>query len=596
VKTTTLLIPILALASLNASAQVDEKQDKPVIAVYDLDGIVSESGQLGQSLLDISDTSRPRTLLDLTRSMEKAAQDPAVKAAVLDVDGAGLDFAQIQEIRRRMLALREAGKDIWLYTEYLGNGTALLGSAANHFSLMPEASCSFHGIHAESLYFKGMLDKMGVRAEVIHIGDFKSFGENFYRTGPSEYSMEQEARLIDSIFGQLTSQIAEGRKLENDKVLALIDDGTLTAARAVEAGLADHLLYRTDFVSKLRDTYGKTAKFDHEYEMPSLNGPEITGVFDLFKLMFSDPNGGARKKDFVAVVAMDGDITDESVAPVRSEILGLLKDKHAKALVLRVNSPGGSAMASEVLWEALDEWKNSKKPCVVSMGGVAASGGYYISAGADRIFAEDGTITGSIGVVGMKFVVGDAMEKIGITSHSIQRGRNAGVMSMTRGFTDEEAALVRQSMTDVYTTFKKRITDGRGKALKNELEALAGGRVFSGREALKIGLVDEIGGLAEAVRHATEMAKLDKPEVLLLPEPKSMLDGLFSPETGRKDDEIVRAATPRTGNSLKLSLLDSSLLNSLPVSMRQNVRRLFSRMEHFREQRVLLLGPDLNLR
>jgi protease-4 len=298
----------------------------------------------------------------------------------------------------------------------------------------------------------------------------------------------------------------------------------------------------------------------------------------------------------VAVVTMDGDISDESVAPVRSEILSLLKDKQAKALVLRVNSPGGSAMASEVLWEALDEWKNSKKPYVVSMGGVAASGGYYIAAGADRIFAEDGTITGSIGVVGMKFVVGEAMENIGITSHSTQRGRNAGVMSMTRGFTEEEAALVRQSMTDVYATFKKRITDGRGEALKNELEALAGGRVFSGREALEIGLVDEIGGLAEAIRHITEKADLEEPDVLLLPEPKSMLDGLFSPETGRKDDEIVRAGTPRSSHPLKLSLLDSTLLDALPVSTRQDVGRLFSRMEHFREQRVLLLGPDLNLR
>ena len=150
----TALFPILALAA--------EKEVKPIVAVYDLEGLVSESGQAAASMFDLSmDASRPLTMLDLTRSLNKAAADAAVKAVVLDADGAGLDFSQIQEIRRQLMALREAGKDVWMYTEHLSNGTALLGSAANHFTLMPEAECSFHGIHAESMYFKGLLDKVG---------------------------------------------------------------------------------------------------------------------------------------------------------------------------------------------------------------------------------------------------------------------------------------------------------------------------------------------------------------------------------------------------------------------------------------------------
>lgn len=507
-KMTSLLPAFVALAAAPV-CQAAEKPAKPVVAVYDLEGVLSESGQVMPSMLEITfDASRPLTMLDLTRSLEKAAADGNVKAVVMDVDGAALGFAQIQEIRRRLLAVREAGKDVWIYTEALNNGTALLGSAANHFTLMPEADCSFSGIHAESMYFKGLFDKAGVSAEVIHIGDFKSFGEMFYRTGPSDEAKQQEEQLFDDVFRQLFVHVAVGRNLDPAEVMKVIDDSSLNATDMAAKGIADHLLHRTDFVKKVRETYGEDAKYDRDYELPDLDGPEITGMMDILKLAFAADPAAIPRKDFVAVVALEGDITDASVAPVRAQILKLAKQDKAKALVLRVNSPGGSALASEVLWEAADEWKATGKPFIVSMGGVAASGGYYVACGADRIFAEAGTITGSIGVVGMKFVVGGAMEKLGITTHSTQRGKNAGAMSMMRGFTPEEAGLVRKSMDDVYATFKKRVTDGRGKALKGDLEPLAGGRVYSGIQALKIGLVDEIGGLSEAIAQAASAAKL----------------------------------------------------------------------------------------
>lgn len=583
-----LLLAVPALAA--------EKPEKPIVAVYDLEGAISESGQAQSSMLDLTmDATRPLTLLDVTRSLQKAAADDAVKAVVLDADGAELDFAQIQELRRQLGNLRAAGKDVWVYTEHLGNGTALLGSTANHFTLMPEADCSFHGISAESMYFKGMLDKLGVRAEVIHIGDFKSFGETFYREGPSEEAKRQQEQLIDSVFGQLVAGVAEGRKLTPQRVRELIDDGSLNAADMVKAGIADELMYRTDFVKKLRETYGEDAVFDREYQLPDLDGPEVAGIMDLFKLMFSESSDAKARKDFVAVVAMDRDITEESVAPVREEILKLAKEPKAKALVLRVNSPGGSALASEVLWEATDEWKATGKPFVVSMGGVAASGGYYISSGAQRIFAEEGTITGSIGVVGMKFVVGEAMAKIGVTTHSSQRGRNAGAMSMTRGYTEEEARLVRNSMLEVYQTFKKRVTDGRGKALKGDLEPLAGGRVYSGRQALEIGLVDEIGGLREAIAHVSTLADVEDAEVKLLPEPKSGLEGLFArPE--KDDDEIIRASAGNRPANPQAAILRAALGESLPQAARAAVTRLARRVEAFQKSPVLLLAPDLELR
>jgi protease-4 len=588
----TLSAPLIAA---DGTTPATTKKDTPVIAVYDLEGQLSESGKGGGSLFDL-DPKRPLTLFDLSKSLGRARGDEAVKAVVLDVDGAQLDFAQIQEIRSHLLAIRKAGKDVWLYTEGLTNGTALLGSAANHFTLMPEADCEFHGIYAESLYYKGLLDKVGIRADVIHIGDFKSFGESYYRTGPSDYAKQQQDKLIDSIFEQLVDNVASGRNLTGDQVRAIIDDGSLTATKAVRARLADHAMYRTDFVRQLRETYGKNAKFDRQYQLPDRDGPDIEGMMDIVKLMFQQSKSAKSTKDFVAVVTLEGDISDESVAPVRSQVLKLVKDDKAKALVLRVNSPGGSALASEVLWEAIDEWKQTKRPYVVSMGGVAASGGYYVACGADRIFAEPGTITGSIGVVGMKLVLGDAMNKVGITSHATQRGKNAGLSSMTRGYTPDEVRIIRKSMEEVYGTFKKRVADGRAQALKGDLESLAGGRVYAGRDALAIGLVDELGGLTEAIIQAKRMAR-GKLETRFLPEPKSMIEGMFAkPE--KDDDEIIRAGqapSPTPAAALRAALVGSGLLETLPPATRRSLSRLANRLEAFKNTRVLMLGPDLEL-
>ncbi len=593
----------LFIASLASSVLFAQEKParavKPIVAVYDLEGVISESGQdSGSSLLSLSmDASRPLTMFDLTRSLEKVVADPAVKAVVVDADGASMDFSQILEFRRQLLAVRQAGKDVWLYTEGLSNSIAVLGSAANHFTLLPEASCEFHGISSESMYFKDLLDKVGVKADVIHIGDFKSFGENFYRTGPSEEARVQQEKLIDSMYEQLVSTVAEGRKLEPAVVRNVIDDGAIDASGIVKAGVADDLMYRTDFVKKLRETYGKEAKFDRSYELPDLDGPEIEGMMDIFQLAFSSAKDSRYGKDFIAVVALDRDITDESVAPVRSQILKLVKEPRAKALVLRVNSPGGSAMASDVLWEAAEEWKATGRPFVVSMGGVAASGGYYVSAGADRIFAESGTVTGSIGVVGMKLVVAGAMEKLGITSHNTQRGKHSDANTMTRGFSEDEAKIIRDSMLKTYATFKKRVTDGRGKALKGDLEPLAGGRVYSGAQALEIGLVDEIGGLHEAIAYARTSAKMETAEVKLLPEPKSGLEGMFAAPKKTDDDEIIQASfQSTTAVRLRDSLLREGMLQGLPHPARAAVARLIGRVEAFSKPQVLMIAPDVEIK
>ena len=585
------LLPLLFVGSLLAA---DEKK---IVAVYDLEGQLSESGRAAPSLLGGfgMEAERPLTLFDITRSLAKAANDPEVQAVVMDADDAGLSLSQIEEIHRRLKEVRAAGKDVWIYSDGLSNATALLGSASNHFTLMPEGDVSFSGIYAESMYFKGLLDKAGVVADVIHIGDFKSFGEEFYRTGPSDFAKQQQEELIGGIFDQIVGRVSEGRKVAPDKVKALVDRGTFTTQEAKDAGLVDDLKHRTDFNAAVKAAY-EGAKFEHEYALPDLDGPEITGMFDIFKLMFQDEKSKAGKSDYVAVVALDSDISNETIAPVRDEILKLMKDEHAKALVLRVDSPGGSALASEVLWEATDEWKASKRPFIVSMGGVAASGGYYVSAGADRIFAEEGTITGSIGVVGMKLVLGGAMEKLGITTHATQRGARAGAMSMTKPYTEEETKMVRDSMLAVYGTFKKRIESGRGPRLKGDLESMAGGRVYTGTRALELGLVDEIGGLGVAIAHAANEAGVDKTTAKLVPEPKSPLEGLFAQPEKPAEGEIVRMGTHRSpAAEAVLATLGDAKLSTLPRPIRETVTRALQRIQSTEDSTIQLIGPDLRI-
>lgn len=591
------LLPALVAAAAAATA-APAAAPQPRIAVYDLEGVLAESGSAQPGLLGglRIEAGRPLTLAELTRSLARAAGDPAIAAVVVEADGADLDLAQVQEVRRRLLAVRDAGKPVWLYSERLDNGTALLGSAATRFTLMPEADVSLTGVFAEQLYFKGLLDKLGVQADVIHIGDFKSFGEVFYRTGPSEFAARQTEALVESAFGQLVAQVAEGRRLEPAKVRELIDRGALTADEAVAAGLADGLAHRTDFVAAARKEFGDKAQFDRAYELPDLEGPELDGMLDVLRLVFRKGQAERVKQDHVAVVALEGDISDESVAPVRRAILRCLADEHTKALVLRVSSPGGSALASEVLWEATDEWKAGGRPLAVSMGAVAASGGYYVSCGAPRIFAEPGTITGSIGVVGMKLVMGDALAKLGVTTHATGRGAHAGMATLTRPFTEPERELVRRSMLGVYQTFGRRVRDGRGDRLKAPFDELAGGRVFTGEQALALGLVDELGGLGEAVAWAAKEAGIDPAAAVLRPPPKGPLEGLFAPP--EKDDvEIIRAGGQADALAGLRSLLAGTGVGAaLPAPERRALDRLAGRLRALGRPQVLLLGPDVTLR
>lgn len=566
------------------------------IPVYDLAGPVSESGQASGSMLGLDfSPERPLTQLDLVISLMAAADDEDVPAVVLEIDQASMSLAQLQECSRHLKTIRDAGKDVWIYTESLDAKTARLGAHANHLVLMPEGNVSLTGMFSESLYFKGLLDKIGVTAHVVHIGDFKSFGEAYYREGPSAPARKQTKKLYDSIYEQMVTKIAGGRGLAPAELQKLIDQGFITPEQAKASGLVNDLQYRTDFIATLREKYGPEADFDNNYAMPDRSGPEIDGFMDLFSLMLSGDKKRRSRTPYLAVVALEGGITDQSVAPVRTEILKAKKDANCRGLVLRIDSPGGSALASEVLWEATDEFNSSGKPFVVSMGGVAASGGYYAASGADHIFAESGTLTGSIGVVGMKLAFGELLSDLGISTHGYKRGTHADLYNTTRPFTAKEEEIVRNSMLDVYQTFKERVAVGRGDKLQGDLEKLAGGRVYTGEQALVNGLVDELGGLAEAIIHAATQAGLTNYEARLLPEPLSPLDGLFaSPEEPGKDDEFIAVNHPaRPLLPLRDHFAALPGLELLPPDKRRALRQALQELESVQSQHIRLVAPTL---
>lgn len=580
--------PIVAVAAISSLLQA---QAEDIVAVYDLQGQIYENGNVQSSPLELlGRPERPLTHFDLVESLNFAATDDNVKAVVLDIDDAGIGLAQLQELRRLLLAVRAKNKDVWLYAKSYNLSTAVLGSAANHFCVMPEGGSSFKGLFSESMYFKGLLDKVGVAIDVIHIGDFKSAGEQFYRNGPSEPAQKQAEELLDSLFDQIVDQIATGRKVSKESVLKIIDQGNVTTTQLKEAKLIDHGEYRTDFIKKIKSTYAG-AEFDKNFELPNTSGPKISGMMDFFKLMGNSKSGRDLTQPYIAIIPLEGAITDDSIAIVRKEVIRATKNPMCKAMILRVNSPGGSAFASEVLWEATDEFKKTKRPFVVSMGGVAASGGYYVSAAADKIFAEPGTVTGSIGVVGMKPAIGEAMNKLGITTHSMKRGKHADLYNTTSKFTDEERKVIRDSMLDVYATFKKRIKDGRGDRIKGELEKLAGGRVYSGNQALEIGLIDQVGGLNEAIEHCIDACEDENLYTFLFPEPKSPVEIFLTPPSPDDNGEFIQHQAKQDQPLFGINTFRQQALSLFDDHKKHQFDQFLTQLKSLKENQIQLISP-----
>ena len=539
------------------------------LPVFRLDGALSESPS---ELAHLLGETKPQTLHELVSRLDQAAQDSQVPAVVILLESPEIGLAQTQELRQAMGRLRQAGKKVHLFAEALDMGTYLLSTGASNITVVPSGMLMVMGLNSEALYLRGLLDKIGVQPDLVHIGEYKSAGEIFTRSGPSEEALQQMNRLLDDVYSRMIGAVARTREMGTDQAEAALTSGPYSAEQALDIGLIDSVRYRKDFLDRLSSRY--EAELDTRYggkKTPELDFSTPFAIFQLLSDLMQDVQP-ALSSASIAIVnveglivrgkSSDGGATGKLVGSrtLRQALEKAAQDDTVKAVVLRVDSPGGSALASEIIWKGTQRIRQAK-PLVVSMGNVAASGGYYVSCGADRIFADESTITGSIGVLGGKMVTVGMWDKLGVNWHRLPRGRHATLFSPSAPFSEHDREFIREFMNETYETFKQRVTEGRGTRLKGDLEPLAGGRVYTGRQALEIGLVDDLGGLHEALAFAAERAGLETYKVRLLPEPKTILDLLLEALGLDEDsdlelggapsalaDPLVKAALPLLGN------------------------------------------------
>jgi len=504
----------------------------------------------------------PRTLYDCVRQIRKAAESPDIAGLVMIVEQPEMNLAQVEEVTRALRAFRDAGKKVYCYTDYAGNLSYALACAADHITLAEYSQISTTGLHAEVSFYKGLLDKIGVQAQMMHCGAYKAALEPFTRTEPSKEFAENINWLLDDIYARWIELIATGRGLDPQRVRELVDQAPLFADQAREAGLVDAVGSFGDFRKMIRKEFGQDVevlKSLKDKERPEIDFSNPFAVFEMLNEMFSMAKEARSGQPGVGLIYIQGAITvgenDESPfaagqvagsTTLRAAFEKARGDERIRAVVVRVDSPGGSALASDIIWKAARRCAE-EKPLIVSMGGVAGSGGYYVSLPGDVIFAEPTTITASIGVVGGKLVWKELWEdKLGVTTTEFDRGKHAGLMSFNRPWTPGEREFMRNWLLAVYEQFKQRVITSRGDRLKGTLEELAEGRVFTGRQALERGLVDRLGGLQDALAYAAERADLPEDyKVYVLPEPKDMFTELMRAITGQEGEDEFEIVAPR---------------------------------------------------
>jgi len=478
---------------------------------------------------------RPHTQYEILTVLDKVATDPAIKGLLLRLGNLEVGWAKLAELRHALGRIRQAGKPVVVFfAAGPSDGEYYLASAADWIVCPPVSVVGLNGLRAEATFYKRTLDKLGVAFEFERIGKFKSAVELVSRTSLSDPAREAHEALLDDIYHELTTKIADGRGMAVDRVHELIDHGPYVSLEAEEAGLVDQIAYEDELDDIVRE---KIARHARRVNLKSMGKREYHryqwGPIPKVAVIFAEGmiNSGADR-DYPFLGKVMGAQT------IAKAIRAARKDCDVKAIVLRIDSPGGSGVASDLIWREVKK-TIGKKPLVVSMSDVAASGGYYIACAADSIFASAATITGSIGVIAGKVSLAGLYGKIGIDKEVLTRGAHADIYSLNRPFTEEERQVVRHQVEVFYDNFIKIVADGR-RQTPEQIHEIAQGRVWTGKAAKQVGLVDDFGGLPRAIHSAAQMAGIDDKnyEVTILPradwfaiEPQKLLFGLFGHPT-----------------------------------------------------------------
>ena len=472
---------------------------------------------------------------DLTIGIETAAKDQKIKGIIIDLDRVLLTSSNIEELTPKLEAFKKANKKIYAYGSYIDNQNYSLALNADEIIMVPSSSSSISitGYHYSNLYMKKLFDNLGINFEVIHIGDYKSYGENYNKETMSDGLKSELTRILDTRLNTFTKSISQNRKLDLQTINTKLLNGDLalqTPFSARDNGLIDKLEYFGQFLSRI--------------------GAKEEDVIDIYSYLSIKTPLKEHAKDKIAIIYAEGPITyletsggDIVITPenISQKLSELNKISNLKGVVLRVNSPGGSALGAEMIYKALSD---IQVPIYVSMGSTAASGGYYISMSGDKIFADKSTITGSIGVVSILPKVNKGAEKYGVNSSSINKGKYSDVYDPFTPLDDDSRNKITQSMTETYKEFKSRVTTNR-KISDAKLETLAQGRIWLGEEAKSNGLVDEIGSLDDTIKALAKTLNLTSYEVIDVYSNESFND-LISRFLGRFGASISASASAPT--------------------------------------------------
>jgi len=464
----------------------------------------------------------PPTLRSIVDNLHKAAVDDRVSRVVLLPSGGQALWGKIQEVRDAVIAFKSSGKPVLAYLEYGGDQQYYLATAADRIFLMPTSPLDLMGVASYELFLRGTFDLIGVYPDFLHAGDYKTAGNLFTEETFTQPHREMSESLNADLFDQLVLDIATSRSRSASEIRALIAEGPFLPEDALAAGLVDELAYEDEVLA--RDAEEQQPISGQDYAKVSLRsvglntGPKIaviyvTGVINTGRSGYSSTQGSVVGSDTVI----------ENLREARN-------DPTVRAIVLRIDSPGGSAIAADVIWREV-VLTRANTPVIASMSDVAASGGYYIAMPAQAIVAQPATLTGSIGVVAGKFVVGEAFSKLGANIESVSQGRFAEINSPVRAFSSAERAKVQVQLDAVYETFVRKAAEGRAMT-RERIHAVAQGRVWTGRQGQQMGLVDELGSLDHAVEIAKQYADIEPEmgvELVVYPPARGLLETLRRP-------------------------------------------------------------------
>ena len=540
-------IGIITLAGIMATSSSETVVRSNSVFVLDLEGIVTErylSSPIDQFLGEQMST---HGLDDILASIRKAETNSNIKGIYLNAGILDCSHASLQEIRNALVNFKKSGKFLIAYSDAYTQGGYYIASAADKIIVNPAGSLSWHGLAAESMFYKDLLEKLGIKMQVFRVGTYKSAVEPFVCTEMSPANREQTQAFVNSIWQGIVADVAESRHISTDTLNSLADRNMdfQPAETYVATGLADTLMYKDEVLAYLKSLTG----MENTDNLRTLSLDEMANVPDSPK---------SKSKNVIAIYYAFGEIDnaasyDEGInsEKMAKDLRELRKDERIKAVVLRVNSPGGSAYGSEQIWREVS-LLNAEKPVVVSMGDYAASGGYYISCAASRIVAEPATLTGSIGIFGL---VPDASrllkDKLGLRFDGVKTNRLADLGNIGRPMNEEEGALMQNMVNNGYELFTKRCAEGRGMPA-DSIKKIAEGRVWTGEMAKELNLVDDLGGMDTAIEIAAEMSGTTDFNTVSYPEKENFLTYLMNTGTDRYINGKLQSAFGEFYNGAQL--------------------------------------------